>query len=263
MKTYLVTGAAGFIGSHIRDALREAGAATSGVDRDSPWPTFRFDTIVHCAALTRIQPSFLNPHDTLAINLGLTLRTLDFARECGARVIYAGSSTCNGDVYANPYALSKHLGEEACRMYSKLYKVPCAIARFYNVYGPRQIEDGPYATAMGIWERKHREGKPLPMCGNGEKRRDWTHVEDVVSAVLAIDAWLESDVVTFHVGTGRNVSVAEVLAAFGGQIEQFPDRPGESQETLADTRSLRALGWSPKWRIEDYIETVRAASVAS
>ena len=104
------------------------------------------------------------------------------------------------------------------------------------------------------------------MCGSGEKRRDFTHVEDVVSAVLAIDGWLQSspqgDAALFHVGTGRNVSVAEVLEMFGGPIEQLPDRPGESQETLADNQSLRELGWSPKWTIENYIASLKARSVS-
>ncbi len=284
---FLVTGAAGFIGSHLVDALLAAGHGVDGVDDLSTGSNdnvvrheryhFRlgwvanldrlfgnriWDAVFHCAAKPRIQPSFGSPAETIENNLCGTVSALEAARRNGSGFIYAGSSTCDGDIYANPYALSKHLGEDVCHLYARVYGVACAIARFYNVYGPRQIESGPYATAMGVWEKAYREGKPLPVCGDGQKRRDWTHVVDIVTGLIAVSEWMQSlsgkGVSVFHLGRGESLSVAEVVAMFGGPVECLPDRPGEASATLADdTFTRKAIGWTPKHRIADYIQKIR------
>lgn len=279
----LVTGAAGFIGSHLVDALLAKGCRVDGLDdyslgtheppthkqfeflrcRDADVKYRRprkWDTIFHCAAWARIQPSLKHPAETVVNNVAGTAEMLTVARDRGARFIYAGSSTCDGDAAANPYALSKHMGEDLCRMYSQVYGVRCAIARFYNVYGPRQIEEGPYATAMGIWEKAYREGRPLPMCGTGQKRRDWTHVDDIVAGLIAVGDWLGANkglgnwVPIFPLGRGKSISVAEVLAMFGGDIKHLPDRPGEAERTLANIEySMAHLEWTPTRNLADYI----------
>lgn len=287
---YLVTGAAGFIGSHLVDALLAAGHYVDGVDDLSTGSRAniakheryqftlggvqalvrhrderRWDVVFHCAARPRIQPSFECPAGTIGNNVGSTMDVLEVARRNCTGLIYAGSSTCNGDVYANPYALSKHLGEDLCRLYSRVYGVRCAIARFYNVYGPRQVEAGPYATAMGVWEKAYREGNPLPVCGDGQKRRDWTHVADIVEGLIAISAWIgtasRGGVPVFHLGRGESFSVKEVVAMFGGPVETRNDRPGEALATLGDDVFTRkTISWTPTRRLVDYIQAVKASA---
>jgi UDP-glucose 4-epimerase len=223
---------------------------------------WKWDVVFHCAAKPRIQPSFVSPSATIESNVKSTVNALEIARHYGSKFIYAGSSTCDGDFFANPYALSKHLGEDICRLYAQVYGVPCAVARFYNVYGPRQIESGPYATAMGVWEKAYREGNPLPVCGDGSKRRDWTHVLDIVSGLVAIGEWMQGDhgddVPVFYLGRGESLSVSEVVAMFGGDVAPQCDRPGESQATLANDAFTRdAIGWNPQRSISEYIHSVR------
>ena len=142
------------------------------------------DIIYHMAALARIQPSIKDPVTAIQNNFDSTLNILEWARGNDTPVIFAGSSSYHHGLWGSPYAWSKFGGEQLCELYSKVYNLPTAICRFYNVYGPHQLESGTYATVIGIFERQYRDGKPLTVTGDGKQRRDFTHIEDIVDGIV-------------------------------------------------------------------------------
>jgi UDP-glucose 4-epimerase len=282
----LVTGGAGFIGSNLIDRLVEEGGErvvtidnliTGNVKNISTKADFihgcvesfdfrRIDmigkprVIFHLAALARIQPSFHEPLETYKANCLSTMAVLDYARKHGTKVVFAGSSSAYHDVFANPYSYSKFVSEEHCKLYHRVYKLPIAIARFFNVYGPRQLEEGAYATVIGIFEKQWREGKPLTVTGTGEQRRDFTHVSDIVSGLIALSK-VEVGEEIFNLGTGRNYSINEVAKMFGTNITYIPARPGEAWVTLADIkRSKDVLGYNPQGNLAEYVRHQTGAS---
>ena len=141
------------------------------------------DVIYHLAAQARIQPSFSIPRETLKINASGTALVCEYARKIGAKLVYAGSSSCYNGVYKNPYTFSKWQAEETCKLYSELYGLDISLARFFNVYGPRHPtgEGKSVGTVVGIFEEQYKAGQPLTIVGDGEQRRDFTHIEDICS----------------------------------------------------------------------------------
>lgn len=278
----LVTGGAGFIGSNLVDRLLEDGhevtvwdALTTGkrdqVHKDVKFyqisvegisPSYHYekhDVIFHLAGEARIQPSFESPSTTHDSNVTGTVQILELCRKHEARFVYAGSSSVCHDKFANPYTFTKQLAEDYATLYNRLYGVPVAIARFFNVYGPRQLEDGAYATVIGIFEKQKREGKNLTVTGDGEKRRDFTHVDDIVRGLIAMseEDW---NAEVFNLGTGTNHSINEVAMMFDQPIEYIPERLGEAQTTLADIHNSNVmLEWRPKRCLKEYINDLLAA----
>ena len=219
-----------------------------------------FDVIFHLAALARIQPSFSHPSETFKSNVVGTEAVLEFARTIGAKVIYAGSSSRWHDPRKSPYAMSKYLGEELCKMYHQSFGCKIQIARFYNVYGPGEITDGDYSTVIGIWRRQIRYRDPLTIVGDGEQRRDFTHVYDIVDGLVRImntehyhdDAW--------ELGTGVNYSINELYDMFAERFGSLcgrsntPDLPGNYRITFREhDDALEKLGWKPVDRLRTYI----------
>lgn len=280
---YIVTGGAGFIGSNLVDALVEQGhkvyvwdnfctgkaenlnhninnISVEWLDISQTIPDIfseGIDAIFHLAAEARIQPSFKKPLYTHNSNVTGTVHVLELARINNCKVIYAGTSSLYHDLYANPYTFTKGLAEQYCQLYNKIYGVPVAIARFFNVYGPRQIEDGDYATVIGIFEKQKRNNQPLTVTGTGEKRRDFTHVKDIVSGLIAMskDNW---NCEIFNLGSGTNYSINEVAQMFNHPITYLPNRPGEAETTLADISfSKEKLGWEPTQSLRNYIESIK------
>tara|TARA_Y100000034_G_C6861683_1_gene392263 strand:+ start:507 stop:1364 length:858 start_codon:yes stop_codon:yes gene_type:complete len=276
----LVTGGAGFIGSHLVDRLVTDGNEvivwddlTTGkrdqVHEDAKFyhipvegispkyhHTDKHDAIFHLAAEARIQPSFEFPQRTHDSNVTGTMKILELARYTGAKIIYAGSSSVYHDQYANPYSFTKLKAEEYCTLYNRIYKVPVAIARFFNVYGPRQLETGVYATVVGIFEKQYRNGEPLTITGTGDQRRDFTHVEDIVNGLVAMseEEW-NADI--FNLGTGTNYSINELANMFQCSTVYVPARPGEAKDTLADIHNSKAnLGWRPKRCLKEYVDAL-------
>lgn len=277
MARYLVTGGAGFIGSNLVDKLISQGhivevwdnfstgkmanvhemAIICRVDISSmlrEYHVWEFDAIFHLAGEARIQPSFAKPVLAHHSNVTGTLNILDLAREHHIPVIFAGSSSVTHDIYANPYTFTKAKAEEYCWLYSKIYSVPVAVARFYNVYGPRHITDGPYATVIGVFEEHKSKHLPLPVTGDGDQRRDFTHVEDICDGLIAIvdkEAYGE----TYNLGTGVNYSINEVAKMFDSEVEHLPARRGEARDTLANIDLAAALGWQPKRNLPEYVSS--------
>ena len=212
------------------------------------------DIIYHLAAIPRIQPSFLEPTKTFDSNVKATQNIMEYARTSNVPVIYAGSSSSHGDKYANPYTHSKCLGEEVVTMYNKIYDIPTAICRFYNVYGEYQLTEGAYCTVLGIFERLYNNNEPLTITGDGEQRRDFTHVDDIVDGLIRC-AWVLGGK-TFELGRGKNYSINEIADAFGDYpTEYIEEKPGEMRNTLnTDTRARDMLDWNPTGDIIEYIK---------
>ena len=222
------------------------------------------DVIFHLAAKARIVPSIQNPTKSLFNNIDSTINVLEYARINNIPVVYAGSSSAHGDIYANPYTFTKWNGEELCKLYSNVYDLPIAICRFYNVYGDGQLSEGAYCTVLGIFERQFKSGEPLTITSDGEQRRDFTDVMDIVDGLVkcgmsllipnAYHAKISGE--TFELGNGKNYSINELANAFGDYpIEYIPERPGEVRESLnTDTKAYTMLGWKPKGDIIRYIK---------
>ena len=217
------------------------------------------DIIYHMAALARIQPSIKDPVTAIQNNFDSTLNILEWARDNNTPVIFAGSSSYHHGLWGSPYAWSKFGGEQLCELYSKVYSLPTAICRFYNVYGPHQLESGTYATLIGIFEKQYREGKPLIVTDNGEQRRDFTHIEDIVDGIIRCGENIEKvNGEIFELGTGKNYSIIEITEFFNQtEVEYIPARDGEYDVTLADySKANNILGWNPTKSLKEYIENV-------
>lgn len=276
----LVTGGAGFVGSNLICRLIKEGHDVVSLDDYSTGKTsnhfsgakyltgnvakiadveagfaWRPDVIYHLAAMARIQPSLVDPVGCMKNNFNGTLEVVEYARKVNAQLIYAGSSSKHVGLYESPYAWSKYGGEELCKLYSSIYDLNTTICRFYNVYGPNQIMTGDYATVVGIFQDQYATGKPLTPTGDGEQRRDFTHVDDIVDGLFRClgNSFRAQE---FEFGTGRNHSINEVAAMFGDYpVEHIPARKGEYPVTLCDsTTAGLLLGWSATDKLKDWID---------
>tara|TARA_R100000789_G_scaffold43588_1_gene44901 strand:- start:311 stop:1174 length:864 start_codon:yes stop_codon:yes gene_type:complete len=277
----LVTGGAGFVGTNLVKRLLQDGHDVVSIDnystgkkenhqegcnywnfdlsdrRNAVLERDEYDVIFHLAALPRIVPSFKDPVATFTSGPVATINVLDRAKKNKIPVIYAGSSSCTGDVYANPYTFSKWQNEELCNLYSKLFDVPTTICRFYNVYGEYQTNEGAYCNVLGIFERKYRKDKPLTITGDGEQRRDFTYVGDIVDGLIRASQYKSDSLLEeFELGNGKNYSINELAEAFGDYPKEYIDaRPGEMRVTLnTDTRAGDLLGWKPKGDIIKFVK---------
>ncbi len=182
-----------------------------------------------------------------------TMSILEWAREKKCKVIYSGSSSVHSGHYKNPYTFSKVMGDELCMMYKKIYDVDVSVCRFYNVYGPYQLTEGEYCTVIGIFERQHKNKETLTITGDGEQRRDFTHVDDIVEGlILTANSKTSHDFI--ELGRGNNHSINELAKMFGGESTYIPERPGEARVTLCDISEAKdRIGYEPKVNLEDYI----------
>lgn len=279
----LVTGGAGFIGTNLINRLINEGTHTvysldnydSGLieneiegctyligDIESVYLMDKdFDLIYHLAGLSRIQPSYKNPRETFRVNTVGTQSVCEFARKIGAKVIYTGSSSRWHDPYQSPYACFKHLGEEICKMYRKSFDMNIEITRFYNVYGPREIVDGDWAAVIGIWRKQVRDGQDITIVGDGEQRRDFTHVDDIVDGLYRVGMSKEKHEDAWEFGTGKNYSLNEVYEMFKNKFNvncvYIPQQKGNYRNTLRENNdAIERLGWSPTDKLRDYINSL-------
>ena len=227
------------------------------------WRDNKYDLIINVAALARIQPSLSDPIKAIRNNFNSALHVLEWARKTDTPVVFSGSSTVHHGLWGSPYAWSKYAGEQLCELYTKVYELPTAICRFYNVYGEHQLEDGAYATVVGIFEKQYREGKALTVTGNGEQRRDFTHIDDIVDGIVRCGFNLFGDNPissgqAYELGRGKNYSIIEITEMFGqAEVEYIPARKGEYPFTLADyTKANEELGWNPILDIKDYLHDI-------
>lgn len=269
----LVTGGAGFIGSHIVDRLISMGSEVIVIDNeysDNEQFYWREDTenhkysicdynntrplydgvdyVFHCAAEARIGPAIENPINAMHINAVGTCTVLQCAREAGVKkVIYSSTSAAYGlnqspnvetqpNDCLNPYSVSKVAGEELCKMYTRLYALPTVIFRYFNVYGERAPRKGQYAPVVGIFMRQNESGEPLTIVGDGHQRRDFVYVGDVANAnIMAAISNLdyESYGQVYNVGTGTNYSISQIARQISDNTINIAPRPGEARTSLA------------------------------
>ena len=275
----LVTGGAGFVGTNLIKRLlsdgyevvsfdnystgfeknEQDGCRYEDIDIRKPFDMpKKIDVIFHLAALPRIKPSFENPKEVMDVNVNGTLNVLEYARKHNIPVLYAGSSSFWGGTYKNPYTFSKWQGEELCKMYEQIYGLNITICRFYNVYGDYMINEGSYRTVLSIFKEQYENDKPLTITSDGEQRRDFTHVDDIVEAmirVVELDKWGS----TFELGRGENHSINEVVDMFGDIVgaTYIDEIPGEARDTLCRSDLARKkLRWKPKNNLEDWIRSI-------
>ena len=213
----------------------------------------KFDVVFHLAAIARIQPSFDQPVEYFESNAVATMKIAAFCVDTNTPLVFAGSSSHHSGKFKNPYTFSKDIGEEIIDLFQQHYNLNASVARFYNVYGPHHLKNGGYCTVIGKWEMAIETKQPIVIYGDGTKRRDFTHVNDVVSALLLIfekNAWSH----IFEIGTGKNYSINEIAKLIGGDTINIPTRPAESRITLANIQKIKNdFAWEPKISLEDWI----------
>lgn len=295
MTKSLVTGGAGFIGSNLVDSLIKLGHEVIVIDNESAESNEEFywnekaqnykydirdykntrplydgvDYVFHLAAESRIQPAILNPIEAVSINCVGTVTVLQCAREAEVKkVVYSSTSSGYGfneppnietqsDDCLNPYSVSKVSGEKLCKMYTNLFGLKTISFRYFNVYGERQPVRGQYAPVIGIFLRQRNNKESLTIVGDGEQRRDFTHVSDVVQAnILAATVDVEDEFYgqLYNVGNSENYSINEIANAISDNQVNIPPRIGEARTTLANSEKLRTIfGWQPQVNLIDWI----------
>jgi UDP-glucose 4-epimerase len=285
-KRCLVTGAAGFIGSHLCDRLLALGHSVTGLDSlitgrtanlatAKTYGDFTFleqdladiasstlegiDWVFHLAGLADLVPSIENPGNYYHANVQSTFALLEACRSARVqRFIYTASSTCYGipDQYPtpenypcspeHPYALTKYLGEQLVLHWAKVYKLPALSLRLFNVYGPRSRTTGAYGAVFGVFLAQKLSGKPFTLVGDGTQTRDFTFVSDVVEGFVKA---AESDLAgeIINICSGQPQSVLTLVELLGGPIVHIPKRPGEPDCTWGDiTKAKTLLKWQPQ-----------------
>jgi nucleoside-diphosphate-sugar epimerase len=289
----LVTGGAGFIGSHLSERLLERGYRVRVLDNlaygRGEWVPggaefIRGDIadpdtcrracegvtgVFHAAAMSRAAPSMDAIEDCTRQNIVGTQNILIAGRAAGVRkLVYSGSSTYYGNQpgphtesmrpdLLNFYALSKYAGEEYCRLFDRALDFPAIILRYFNVYGPRQPEAGAYALVLGVFLHRWSRGEPLEIHGNGAQRRDFIHVRDIADCNIAA---FENPArgITLNAGSGMNISVKELADLISPRQVFKPRRAGDAEVTLADiSQTTKVLGWRPRIAFADGLEEMK------
>ena len=276
----LVTGGAGFIGSNLINKLVSEGHRVVSLDNYSTGDKKNhvegvkyincdieqleyikgdYDLCFHLAAQSRVQPSFDDPTECLRVNVKGTETVMEWARHNNIKVVYAGSSSKHHDPSDSPYAMYKYLGEEVCKLYKKTYNVNVEICRFYNVYGPGESLDLENGNVIGIWRTQTFNSEPITIVGDGEQKRDFIHVDDIVEGLYRIGLVDNKHEDAWELGSGVNYSINELFGFFKEKYPSIdaiyrPDQKGNYRETLnTNTDATERLGWKPKDRLKDYI----------
>ncbi|MBK2357530.1 NAD-dependent epimerase/dehydratase family protein [Francisella hispaniensis] len=282
MKKVLVTGGAGFIGSHLCQRLSEKTNSevysldnyftgnksnhiknvtyirgnTKDIDK---LISFKPDIIYHLGEYSRVEQSFDDIKKVIDFNKLGTFSVLEFVRKNNSKLIYAGSSTKFGDdgnnSNASPYAWSKSSNTLLVENYAKWFDINYAITYFYNVYGSREISTGKYATLVALFKEKMRKCEPLTVVSPGTQKRNFTHIDDIIDALLLVGELGYGD--EYGIGSDEAFSVLEVAKMFGSHIEILPERLGNRMSARVISDKTKSLGWQPKRKLRDYIEECR------
>jgi UDP-glucose 4-epimerase len=279
----LVTGGAGFVGSHLCERLAQDNnnevysldnyftgsknnhvknvtyieGSTADIDK---LITFSPDMVYHLGEYSRVEQSFDDIEKVWRYNKDGIFAVLEFVRKHGCKILYAGSSTKFGDGglgrSASPYAWTKATNTELVMNYGAWFNVPYAITYFYNVYGPREIESGKYATLIALFKQKVKNGEPLTVVSPGTQKRNFTHIDDIIDGLILVGENGYGD--EFGIGSGEAYTILEVAQMFGSEIQMLPERKGNRMSADVVTAKTEALGWSPQRRLKEYIEEFRS-----
>jgi len=291
MKKVVVTGGAGFVGSNMVDRLIAEGKEVIILDNFSTGKRENcnpkaivhkidlsiddldpyldgVDVVFHFAALARVQPSIEDPLTFNKHNVDSTLRLLMACNKAGVkRVVYSASSSAYGNTNIfptpettptnplSPYGLQKLIGEQYCKLFSEVYGLDTVSLRYFNVYGERMLLEGAYCLVMGIFAKQMMDGKPLTITNDGNQRRDFTYVGDVVEANwLAATHQKPLNGEVFNIGNGKNYSVNEIADMMGGE-KVYGEKRVEPFKTLADnSKAKNILTWNPKGDLVSWIK---------
>lgn len=278
-KTILVTGGAGFIGSHLCERLVRDGHRVISLDnyftgsRDNHVEGVEYreghtkdvaelvpedvDLIYHLGEYSRVEKSFEDVEYVYDLNKVGTFAVLEYTRQKGAKIVYAGSSTKFGDGGLgrdqSPYAWTKATNTELVRNYGDWFGIPYAITYFYNVYGPGE-RAGAFGTVIEIFRQNRLHGRPLTVVAPGTQTRNFTHVDDIVAGLVLVGDQGSGD--DFGLGSEESYSILDVARLFGGKILMLPERAGNRKDSGVQTEKARALGWKPEQALESYIRSV-------
>jgi UDP-glucose 4-epimerase len=282
MSDILVTGGAGFVGSHLCERLRDLGHEVTSLDNyftgsilnhlpgvnyvhgstEQILDVFRsrkFDLVYHLGEYSRVEQSFDDMEYVWNFNKVGTYEVLKYIRKSGAKLVYSGSSTKFADEHEgyiqSPYAWSKASNTELVKQYSQWYDIDYAITYFYNVYGKREIKEGKYATLIAKYKMYSKEGKPLPVVLPGNQKRNFTHIDDIVNALILIGETGHGD--EYGIGSPQEFTVLEVAKLFGVSIEFLEPRKGNRMSAQVITEKTRKLGWEPKNELAKYIDMLK------
>lgn len=281
-KKILVTGGAGFIGSHLCEKLAKdnknevfsldnysMGSRKNHVEKVTyidgdtsnihDLISFSPDMIYHLGEYSRVEQSFNDIETVWKSNKEGIFSVLEFARKAGCKILYAGSSTKFGDGGSgrsgSPYAWTKSTNTELVMNYGKWFDVPYVITYFYNVYGEREIQTGKYATVIALFKEKMKKNEPLTVVSPGSQVRNFTYIHDVIDALTLIGEKGFGD--EFGIGSEEGFTIKEVAKMFDGKIEMLPERLGNRMTADVIVNKTKALGWRPKKNLKDYIEECR------
>lgn len=282
MTKILVTGGAGFVGSHLCEELAKNSSNdvysldnyfTGSINNHVSNVTylkgstkdieelvhFTPDVVFHLGEYSRVEQSFEDVSLVWEYNKLGTLAVLEFVRKTGAKLIYAGSSTKYGDYGSgrnqSPYAWSKSSNTELVKNYGEWFGINYAITYFYNVYGKREIESGKYATLIALYKSKMRNNLPLTVVEPGTQLRNFTHVSDIINGLILVGEFGYGD--EYGIGNPDAYSIVDVARLFGGEIEFLPSRKGNRMSAQVITEKTKSLGWKPLVYLSDYINTLR------
>ncbi|WP_435189517.1 NAD-dependent epimerase/dehydratase family protein [Pseudothioglobus sp. nBUS_23] len=281
-KKILVTGGAGFIGSHLcEELLKNSNYHVYSLDNYFTGSVknhingvnyirgdtenidllvdFQPDVIYHLGEYSRVERSFKDHEIVWNSNILGTFKVLEFVKKTGAKLIYCGSSTKFADSGTgknqSPYAWTKASNTELVKNYGDWYGISYAITYFYNVYGGREIDEGIYATLIGIFKKQTIKGMPLKVVSPGTQKRNFTHIDDIISGLILVGQKGLGD--DFGIGNSDAYCVLDIAQMFGGEIEMIPERKGNRMDAKVISDKTKALGWSASKSIQDYIKEIK------